>query len=520
MTDALAARGIAEEKTPAVAWPLSLAASVAAPLLLGLAFPLVNAGLLAFIALVPLFLVWAKSSWKQALWFGWLAGILMFVVLFHWMIHSIGDFVGSWSWLALVLLSMVEGACIALVAVVTALIGRGQFRAICVVAVPAAWLLGETLRTRGSLGVPFGELGLVAAHLPWLLPIASYGGVYLLTGMIALANGALAGIIGGTPLARRIGAIVLVALAIVIAAGAGARHRIVFERPTLRVAVAQGNISQREKWSPSIFERTLAIYSGLTHEAAERGARVVVWPETAVTSYPLQEPSLLARLASLAARNKVWLMAGTIDRPSADGYYNAMLEITPSGSVGGVYHKKYLVPFAEYLPLNNLLRPLPLFDAASRFVSGPGPHLLSAAGMAWGTLICYESAFAPYARATANAGADAIIVATDDAWFGGTSGPYQHADVAVIGAVSTGRWIVRGADTGISDIIAPDGSIVASLGLDHQGVVVGDIGRGVVTPYDRFGIAWLLVLALAAVVAGMWRRSQRAVGWRSRRGTW
>lgn len=520
MTDVLAARGIAEERALAVSWPVSLAASLAGPLLLGLAFPLVNAGLLAFIALVPLFLVWAKSSWKQALWFGWLAGILMFVVLFHWMIHSIGDFIGSWSWLALVLLSMVEGFCIALVAVATSLIGHGQFRAMCVVAAPAAWLLGETLRTRGSLGVPFGELGLVAAHLPWLLPIASYGGVYLLTGIVALANGAVAGMIGGTSLARRTGAIALVALAIVIAAGASARHRMVLQPPILRVAVAQGNISQREKWSPAIFQHTLAVYSALTHEAAARGARVVVWPETAVTSYPLQEPWLLARLASVARHNDVWLMAGTIDRPSPDGYYNAMLEITPSGSVGGVYHKKYLVPFAEYLPLNTLLRPLPLFDTASRFVSGPGPHLLSAAGMSWGTLICYESAFAPYARATANAGADAIIVATDDAWFGGTSGPYQHADVAVIGAVSTGRWIVRGADTGISDIITPDGSIVASLGLDREGVVVADIGRGVVTPYDRFGVAWLLLLALAAVVTGMWRRKERAIGWRSRRGAW
>jgi apolipoprotein N-acyltransferase len=90
----------------------------------------------------------------------------------------------------------------------------------------------------------------------------------------------------------------------------------------------------------------------------------------------------------------------------------------------------------------------------------------------------------------------------------------------VIGAVSTGRWIVRGADTGISDIIAPDGTIVASLGISRQGVVVADVGRGIVTPYDRFGIAWLLALAAVAVVAGMWRSKERTVGWRSRRGSW
>lgn len=228
----------------------------------------------------------------------------------------------------------------------------------------------------------------------------------------------------------------------------------------------------------------------------------------------------MARLESLARQTHVWIIAGTLDHPTTAGYYNSLLELTREGALGGIYHKRYLVPFAEYLPLEQLLRPLPLFDAASRFSSGPGPHLLSAAGFQWGTLICYESAFAPYARATANAGADAIIVATDDAWFGGTGGPYQHADVAVIDAVSTGRWIVRGADTGISDIIDPKGTIVSRLGLDQLGIVSADIGRGIITPYDRYGVVWLLGLALVALAAGLWRKRDKIVGWRSRRGRW
>ncbi|MDQ6767186.1 MAG: apolipoprotein N-acyltransferase [Candidatus Eremiobacteraeota bacterium] len=503
---------------PQLLWPVALAASLAGPLLLSLAFPMINFGLVSLIALVPLFLVWSKASWKQALWWGWLAGTVMFILLINWMMHSIGDFVGSWSIVALVLLSAYEGLFVAASAVLASLIGRGEFRPISVVALPAAWLLLENVRTRGSLGVPFGELGLAAAHLPWLLPLAAYGGVYLLSAIIALANGAVAGLIGGTPAARRTSAIVLAALVLLVAAGSAARQGVAIEPRTLRVGIAQGNISQREKWTPAIFERTLEIYTALTRQAVARGATIVVWPETAVTSYPLQQPWLLTRLESVAATNHAWIMAGTVDRPSPDGLFNALLELTPAGTVGGVYHKRFLVPFAEYLPLDRLLRRLPLLDSASHFVSGPGPHLLPAAGWWWGTLICYESAYAPYARATANAGADALIIATDDAWFGGTSGPYQHADVAVVDAVSTGRFVVRGADTGISEIIDPKGTIVARLGLGEQGIVVGDIGRGTVTPYDRHGVFWLLFFALLALLAGLWPLPSRDVGWRSRRG--
>ncbi|MDQ6824473.1 MAG: apolipoprotein N-acyltransferase [Candidatus Eremiobacteraeota bacterium] len=499
-------------------WRYALPASLLSPLLLSLAYPKTNVAWFAFFALVPLFLLWARASWKQALFCGWLAGTIMFMLLFRWMTHSIGDFVGNWSWLALFLMSAIEGFSLAVVAVVTALVGRGSFRAAAVFAAPAAWLLVEMVRTRGSLGVPFGELGAVAAHLPWLLPIAAFAGVYGLTAIIALCNGALAGIIGGTPAARATGTITLLALVLLIAAGDFARSHVVVAQPTVPVAVAQGNISQRVKWSPQIFSQTISIYADLTRQAAARGARVVVWPETAITSFPLQNPELLGALQSLAHDSGVWIIAGTVDRPANDRYYNTMLDLTPQGRVGGVYHKVWLVPFAEYLPLDQYLRGLPLMDNISRFARGPGPHLLSAAQLQWGILVCYESAFAPYARQTANAGADALIVATDDAWFGTSAGPYEHADAARIDAVQTGRWIVRGADTGISQIIDPKGDIVQSLPLDRMGIIVANVGTGVTTPYDRFGVFWLVVLAVLALLAGLIPRPSSAAGWRSKRG--
>ncbi len=486
--------------------------------MLAAAFPKLDVGVLSLFALAPLFWLWSRSSWRRAFRYGWLAGTIYFFVMFFWMTNSLGDFIGPWKYLAGVLLAGLEGLAFAVVAALTSLVCVGTFGALAVFAVPAAWLLVESLRTRGSLGVPFGQLGYAAAHMPWLLPLAAFGGVYGLSALIALCNGCIAAIAGGSTRGRVVAASTLAAIVALVIAGDVARARVSLPPASMKVAIAQGDISQRDKWSPAIFEHTMAVYSDLTRQAAQRGAKVVIWPETAVTSYPLQQPSLLAYLERVASANGVWLFAGTVDRPERQSLYNAVIALSPAGALVGEYQKHILVPFAEYLPADRYLRSLPLFGEASMFIPGPGPAMLRGAGVRFGVLVCYESAFAPYAREIANAGADALVIVTDDAWFGHTSGPYQHAEMAILDAVETGRWVVRGADTGISEVIDPKGTIVARLDLDQAGVIDASIGSPIDTPYLHWGVAWLLVLSAVVLCAALLPRPREAGGWRSRRG--
>ncbi len=482
-------------------------------MILALAFPKTEYTPLAFVALAPLFWLWSVSSWKAALGWSLISGTILFAMLDAWMVYSIGDEIGNLRFLALGLLSLGESSFVAVAAVATSLIARGSFRLPMIFAAPAAWLIMESLRTNGAVSMPFAHLGAVAAHAAWLLPMAAYAGMYGLTAIIALSNGAVAGILFGDGATRAIGAATLGCLIVLIALGDAARTSIPLPAPNATVAIVQGDISQRTKWSPAIFAHTIAIYTNLTKRAAARGADIVIWPETAITDYPLQKPALLNELRGLVRAQKVWLVAGAVESPQRGVLYNVALTLDPDGSLQGVYRKHILVPFAEFLPFDDFFRRIHGFDAASAFRHGPGATLLDVDGHRFSPLICFESAYASYARAGAVLGATALLIITDDAWFGATSGPVIHADLAAIDAVQTGRWVVRGADTGISQVIDPKGRIVGQLPLDVSDILIAHIGPPIDTPYVRFGATWLeglaLLILLAAALAPVRRVSAR-----------
>nr|MDQ2681403.1 apolipoprotein N-acyltransferase [Candidatus Eremiobacteraeota bacterium] len=149
---------------------------------------------------------------------------------------------------------------------------------------------------------------------------------------------------------------------------------------------------------------------------------------------------------------------------------------TPQGGLAGVYDKRQLVPFAEDFPGKRFLFWLPYVGKLNgNFGNGhiagvyPGP-------LAFAPLICWESAFADLAHAQLRNGAQLLVISTDDAWFGESAGPFQHAEIAQMRAIESGTWVVRAASTGVSGIIAPDGRYTERSILDRRAVVLGDVG--------------------------------------------
>lgn len=480
---------------------LRLALAIVCPIVVALAYPKINATPLAFVALVPLFWLWSVSSWRAAFAWGVLSGTILFSGLDSWMIYSLGDEIGGARFLALVLLAGGESMFIAATAVTTSLLARGRFGAPMVFAAPAAWLIMESIRTNGSVSMPFAHLGALAPHAAWLLPMAAYGGIYGLTAIVALVNGGIAGLIFGNRSARIAGAVALACVIALVAAGDAARTRIAIPEPTTKIALIQGNISQRVKWSPAVYQHTIDVYTLLTRQATRASdVRIVIWPETAITEFPLQRPAIMTPLQDLVRQQRIWLVAGTVDLPQPGYLYNVAMVLDPNGAQRGVYRKHILVPFAEFLPFETLFRRIPGFNQASAFRHGPSAQVLEVDGQRFGVLICFESAYSSFARATATLDPSALLIITDDAWFGPTSGPTIHADLAAIDAAATGRWVVRGADTGISQFIDPKGRVVSELPFDVRGTLVGAIGPPIETPYVRYGATWLILLALLAIV--------------------
>jgi apolipoprotein N-acyltransferase len=172
-----------------------------------------------------------------------------------------------------------------------------------------------------------------------------------------------------------------------------------------------------------------------------------------------------------------------------------------------LYQKNHLLPFGEYLPLQPVSGwvldklEIPLGD----FTAGPDRQpLLSAGGYAFTTTICYEDAYGEQvSRQIAEAAY--IVNVTNDAWFGDTSEPYQHMQMAQMRALETGRYLVRATNTGLTGFVGPDGAIRKQAPLFVAATLTDTIvPMGGLTPYARFGdkavfallSAWVLLLHL------------------------
>ncbi len=279
------------------------------------------------------------------------------------------------------------------------------------------------------------------------------------------------------------------------------------KKPSLQVALVQGNIDQSVKWDPAWQGKTLSIYSELTRVAAREHPRLIVWPEAAVP-FLLREDPRRGMVAAMARDAGAYLLVGAPDWQAGQPWNTAFL-VGPEGWMLGRYDKRHLVPFGEYVPLRQALffvNPL-AGGAIGEFASGREATVFSPPIGRFGVVICYEAIFPHEVRDFFLGGADFLVNITNDAWFGRSAAPVQHLAMAAFRAVENRAYLVRAANTGISAIVAPDGRIVRASGLFTTAVVSGAIApRTEGSLYTRYGdlFAWGAVgVTLAAVLPGL-----------------
>ena len=493
-------------------WPGHLLA-VAAGALTTLALAPFDFWPLALVSLALFYLGLRQVSPRQALLRGWCYGFGTFAAGTSWIYVSIHTYGGASALLAgLLMLGFIAGVALffALPAWCWARwLRRSEAPLADTLAFAALWVGQEAFRGWFLTGFPWLYMGYSQTDGP-LAGLAPVGGLWLVSFSLALSAAALCNL---ARLRRNRAAL---ALAVVLLATpwveAGLLKGKAWTTPAgapLTVAAMQGNIAQSLKWDPAQIDAQLELYRDLTLGA--RRTDLVIWPETAVPVLLDNAQGYLSRLGDFANSRQAALITGVPIRQEIEQQRRYFNGITTVGAGEGTYLKQKLVPFGEYVPLQDILRGLiAFFDLPmSDFARGPADQpLLKAKGYEIAPFICYEVVYPEFAAGMA-ARSDLLLTISNDTWFGTSIGPLQHLQMARMRALEAGRWMIRATNSGVTALIDPLGQITEQLPSFEVGVMYGEVvPMGGLTPYLHWR-SWPLI-SLCALVFGwaLWQRRQ------------
>jgi apolipoprotein N-acyltransferase len=472
-----------------------------------------------WVALAPLLVALAGADGSRGLRLGFLTGAVSSLGILYWTALVVTQYGG----LSLpVGIAVMTALCLA-VALFPALFGwvvgrwaRALGPGTAVLLAPVAWVATELLRNRTFFEFPWCLLGYSQASNPLFVQTARFGAVYAVSFVVAAAAAGLALLVVEREPRRRRTAAVAVVLFVAAVAADGARQlaRPVSEDGRVRVGLVQARVLQDEKWDARLAERNVEEHVALTREAVKAGAAFVVWPESAVPNLYDESPVTARNLDDLARTEGIALLFGNDDRDrdasGAERFFVGAKMLSPQGRLIYRYHKIHLVPFGEYVPLQALFTlggryAAKLVRQVSDFTPGSEWATTEVAGRRIGAFICYEDIFPELVRGFSRGGAELLVNITNDAWYGRTSAPYQHLDMAVFRAVENGKYLVRAANTGVTAVIDPRGRVLERTALFDRTVLVRDVpfvAGG--TFYARHGdlFAWGCLAAAAALTAG------------------
>ncbi|HBX56617.1 apolipoprotein N-acyltransferase [Pseudomonas sp. UBA2684] len=457
---------------------------------------------LAILSIALFYLGLRDLSPHQAAGRGWSYGFGLFAAGTSWVYVSIHDYGAASPPLAAFLtLAFVAGLGLlfALAAWVwVRWIRRSEAPLADALAFAALWLAQEAFRSWFLTGFPWLYAGYSQLDGP-LAGLAPVGGVWLLSFVLALSAALLVNLaqLRARKAFLAAGLVLLIAPWIAGIVLSGHAWTTPAGQP-LKVAAMQGNVPQNLKWDPAQLNAQLALYRDMSFSATPTD--LIVWPETAVPVLKEQAIGYLNVMDRFASERQAALITGVPIRQANERgeprYYNAVSVV---GQGSGDYLKQKLVPFGEYVPLQEVLRGLiaffnlPMSDFARGAAEQP---LLEAKGYRIATFICYEVVYPEFAAQLA-AQSDLLLTVSNDAWFGSSIGPLQHLQMAQMRALEAGRWMIRATNNGMTVLIDPFGRITAQLPQFERGVLYGEVQpMQQLTPYLQWR-AWPLIILCA-----------------------
>ncbi len=400
-------------------------------------------------------------------------------------------------------LVLAEAAFVAGAGALVGLFVRRGYRSPWLVA--AIWVVVEALRARFPLGgLPWGELGVALHDQPWARSLASLGGVPLVSFVVVAVNGLLLELLLAVR-ARRHRAIALAVGALGATVVLVAVADVTRFQPTatgeVRYALLQGNDQNRqltadEVASDYLFRKHLDLASELDGDYD-----LIVFPESALERDPTTNPDVRDALTAIAAEHDATVVANARVPTEDGGLYNANVAYSPDGEEQGVYAKQHLVPFGEYVPLRDQLTFIGELDQIPYdYEHGDRRVMFRAGGHPLGSVICFESAFAPLVSDYVRDGAEILLVSTNNRSYRRSGLSAQHVALSQMRAAETGRPVLHASISGISAVVDPDGDA-----HDVTELFVNEVTEGTITTTtgDTLYVAigdWVLLLSGIALV--------------------
>lgn len=454
------------------------------------AFPKIGLDGLAWIALVPLLYALKDHSAGTGFGVGFITGLVHFLSLLYWLVPVMGTYGYLPMFLSVSVLILLAAFLALFIALFSAaLTAAGRKPAGCLTLIPLVWVALEYIRSFIFSGFPWELLGYSQYNRLQLIQISDILGVYGLSALIAFVNGAIFITLlhlvkrrwQQTDITKRLAAGSMIAFILGVALTGSYGHwrlktidSLIAMAPKTRISVIQGNIDQAVKWDPAFQIETIKIYNQLSSSASKQQPDLIVWPESATPFYFLYDVAPSEMVFAGIRQSETDYLIGSPSVVRTDGrmqYYNSAYLIIPEEKTMGQYDKTHLVPFGEYVPFKKWLPFLGKIVAqVGNFKEGQVGKTLPWRSEQLGVQICYEIIFPELSRAMTKNNASILVNITNDAWFGKTSGPYQHFSMTVFRAVENRRSLARSANTGISGFIDPAGRILASTELLQEAV--------------------------------------------------
>lgn len=416
----------------------------------------------------------ARSAFK----YGYLFGLGFFFVTLYWIAFALFVYIDMFGWLipfALFVPSLFMALIIGFVSMLS-WFSRGKyyyhFMFCCI------WVFFEWVSSWLFTGFPWSLLGYILSFSTTLIQSASIFGVFGLS-FITIYVGSCGYALGNKQVHNKYIPILISCIMVVIMIIFGL-HRL-HHNPTkytdIKMRIVQPSILQTSKWDATDFWYNLEYQIELSNQ--EGDPNIIIWSEAALTA-PFDHPEVLFTLKEIFSHEKQILVSGGVMDNNKDGddykIYSSLIALNSKSenkdSLLFAYHKSHLVPFGEYIPFNDILPLKKITHGLQDYAQGESHAIvdLKPYDLKIRPLICYESIF-PAEVITSNIKADLFINVTNDAWYGNSSGPYQHFEISRMRAIENGIPMIRAGNNGISAIIDPVGRIIDKLPLDKIGVI-------------------------------------------------